>query len=360
MWLLEVMRRLPGSPLDLYLVLLRGGELELDLAELGEVRVVGEPVDPRASTAEQEQEPARVAGRRAALSDLGDADLVIVNTAWSAHALAWLPPGTGPVLVVVHELDDGLRRILPPEVLSAVLGSEQLVVGCGAVRRLLEEHYGVGPDRIVEVPYGVTEPGGGGLAPGPARSDVDLSVVAAGVAVNRKGPDLFVHLAGRATIHRPDHRWRFRWIGARPEDSQQVRRAMADADRLGVADQISFGPPTKDLRAALATADAFVLTSREDAFPLVVLEAAAARLPVAAFTTSGVADLLTAAGQTAIAYPDLDAMAERLVGWIDDEEHRLHEAEALHDVVVRDHDIVNTAKRFRETLDPWLLGQLRP
>jgi hypothetical protein len=66
-----------------------------------------------------------------------------------------------------------------------------------------------------------------------------------------------------------------------------------------------------DMHAVFSAADAFALTSREDPFPTVVLEALSAGLPVVAFDRSGgIPDMLRETGQgDVVPYGDLTAMA---------------------------------------------------
>ena len=67
-----------------------------------------------------------------------------------------------------------------------------------------------------------------------------------------------------------------------------------------------------DVGAFLRAADAYALTSREDPFPSVALEAIAAGLQVIAFERSGgIPDMLTQTGAgSVVPYGDVTAMAE--------------------------------------------------
>jgi glycosyltransferase involved in cell wall biosynthesis len=69
-----------------------------------------------------------------------------------------------------------------------------------------------------------------------------------------------------------------------------------------------------DVGSVLRASDAFALTSREDPFPSVVLEALAAGLPAFAFDrTGGIPDMLRAneGAGTVVPYCDVTAMARR-------------------------------------------------
>ncbi len=72
-------------------------------------------------------------------------------------------------------------------------------------------------------------------------------------------------------------------------------------------------PPTDRVLDHLRLADAFVLPSREDAFPLVALEAASAELPVVCFDSGGIPALIGDRAGIVVPFPDLEAMASALV-----------------------------------------------
>lgn len=350
-YLLQLLRALDRAGLRITVVLLRGGELLDELRELAEVRVVGEPVDPAiASPGRIDEEPARLRARRAQLADLTDLSLVIVNTAWSIHALPWLPPGAHPVVSVVHELGAGVADLLAPEPLADLLGSDRFVAGCRAVVAMLTEVHDVAPDLIDLVPYGV-EVGPTEVVPahrGVLGADPSsFLVVAAAVADRRKSPDLFVHLAATARRRRPDIAWAFRWIGAEWDDPR-LDDAHADRDLLDAAQLVRFVPPTTLLREWLAAGDVFVLPSREDAFPLAAVEAALAGVPILCFRSGGIGDLVHDDAGAMVPYPDLEAMATWLIDWHDDPARRAAAGDAARSRALEHHDVRRHAERFDE------------
>jgi len=349
MYLLELLRGLDRSGLRFTVVLLRGGELLGELQDLAEVRVVGEPVDTAVARPQRRaEEPARVRARRAQLADLDDVDLAIVNTAWSIQALPWLPEPPRRLVSVVHELGAGVAGLLDRPALAALLASDGFVAGCSAVAAMLEDDLGVAAHRIDLIPYGVAQRPVD-LAP-VDRTQLDAAddaflVVAAAVPDRRKGPDLFVHLAAAARRRRPDIAWAFRWIGA-ADDDPRLADALADRALLGAGDAVRFVPPTPDLRNVLAAGDAFVLPSREDAFPLAAVEAALAGLPLLCFASGGIGDLVEPDGGALVPYPDLDAMADVLAVWHDVPATRSSAGAAARDRARRNHDAADHARAF--------------
>jgi hypothetical protein len=140
----------------------------------------------------------------------------------------------------------------------------------------------------------------------------DAAIVAAcGTCDLRKGADLFAPVMARLR-----ERWRGsrpvhgRWIG-KNEDRNITRILEQDARRLGVSDHITYTGELKDPHALLALSDVFCLLSREDPFPLAMLEAAALEKPLVCFAQSGGAEEFAAMGVgVAVPYLDVAAMAE--------------------------------------------------
>src|SRR5690606_28710222 len=62
------------------------------------------------------------------------------------------------------------------------------------------------------------------------------------------------------------------------------------AARLGIADRVQFSGARRDVAERLATAQAFVLTSHWEGFPITIVEAMRAGLPVVASNVGGVSE----------------------------------------------------------------------
>ena len=181
--------------------------------------------------------------------------------------------------------------------------------------------------RIVNVPYPLDPaPLGVGVdeARRLARAELDLPadlpvLVGAGVFDWRKAPDLLLHVAWH--LRRAGRRCGVVWIG---DDSDRSSWCDWDeeAKRLGLADVARRVPSTPRYAALMAAADVFVLSSREDTFPLVCVEAASMGIPTVCFDDAGIVELIEERdGESAGAcapYPDLAAMAAAIDGLLAD------------------------------------------
>ena len=156
-----------------------------------------------------------------------------------------------------------------------------------------------------------------------------FTVGACGTVNERKGADLWLEVVREVRERRPDLDVRFTWIGERKSSWPD-----AELDALGLAGAaadgiVRFTGQVDDPHPAMAAMDVFTLPSREDAFPLVVLEAMALARPVVAFDVGGVRDQLGDTG-VLVAPGDTTAMADAVIGLLDDRDaaRRLGDAAA--------------------------------
>jgi glycosyltransferase involved in cell wall biosynthesis len=93
-----------------------------------------------------------------------------------------------------------------------------------------------------------------------------------------------------------------------------------------------------------AAMDVFVLPSREDPFPLVCLEAAAAGRPIVCFENAGgMPEFVEDDCGFVVPYMDIEAFAERLTRLIDDSQLRTRMGEAARNKVRSRHNVAVAA-----------------
>ena len=137
-----------------------------------------------------------------------------------------------------------------------------------------------------------------------------------GVIAWNKGTDLFVAVANRIRQLLPRQQLRFIWMGQ--ENQPEVRRLLEqDIERAGLSGVVILPGPTHDPRRFFESLSLFLLPSREDSWPLVMLEAAGAGVPIVCFQRSGGAEEFVASGGgTAVPYLDVEAMAQAVVRYL--------------------------------------------
>ena len=223
-------------------------------------------------------------------------ELVWCNTSLSACYVRPAQRAGIPVVLHVHELGELAGPVLDRYGLTGV-GSGGLrgvtVVACSdACAQSTAALLGVDSDAVTvlhsAVDTAVLIPPA--AVPGVHKSG-PIEVVACGLANHGKGVDLFLE-AARITRRAQGDRIRFTWVGKFDRDPREPQDT-----------NVRFVGEQADATAWIGGADIFVLPSRADAFPLVVLEAMALGRPVVAFDVGGVRQQL---GDTGVLVPPGD------------------------------------------------------
>ena len=242
--------------------------------------------------------------------------LVYANTVKSAcYVRPALRRGI-PVVLHVHELEPLASDTLGRYGLDDHYGEVTLVACSQAVRDHLVEVTGVPVDQIHVIRSlvdadGVRRAATAGTPVDVATEGRETVIGACARADRRKGVDLWLDVIAHVARARPDRSLRFCWVGACEDD---VRGA---ASARGLSDRVEFVGEVENTAARMAAFDVFTLPSREDPFPLVVLEAMALGRPVVAFAVGGVPEQVAEAG-ILVAATDVEAMAAAIIALVDD------------------------------------------
>ncbi len=111
-----------------------------------------------------------------------------------------------------------------------------------------------------------------------------LLIGACGNADWRKAPDLFLQIANEVLKKSPSTH--FIWIGI-DLSSEIGIQTQFDIQKLGISERVSLIAPNPDAIEIISCLSMFLVSSREDPFPLVMLEAALAEKPIIGFDQSG-------------------------------------------------------------------------
>ena len=162
--------------------------------------------------------------------------------------------------------------------------------------------------RVERIPNGVPEP----RLP---RATLDAKVmVAAGRLLSQKGFDMLLDAFAVVSARHPD--WQLWIFGSGPWQN----RLAAQIDHLGLTGRAHLKGATTRLDEQLAAASIFVLSSRFEGLPMVLLEAMAAGLPPVAFDCpTGPAEVLHHGTSGLLVPPmDTDALAAGICSLIED------------------------------------------
>ena len=180
----------------------------------------------------------------------------------------------------------------------------------------------------------------------PADAPVVLGVAAGDL---RKGVDLWPVIARRVLAKHPTAF--FVWVG--PVEPSLLFWLSHDWEAIGHRDRLIMPGVTGDLRPFYAMADVFLLTSREDPFPSVVLDALAHGLPIVAFEDSGgVTELVRESGGLLAPYLDTNDMANAICKFIEDAERRSLVGQAGRQMIAKRFDFGDYGFELLQRSDP--------
>jgi len=247
----------------------------------------------------------------------------LCNTSASGFVAEMLAQEGFEVVVLVHELPNVLQQFKLDAAVQAIgRSANRVVFPADAVRNPFLPLSGVDPARCVIRPQGLykTNPYRDERAAahdwlanelGVARDSA--FIVAAGPGDKRKGVDIFCQVACHVAPSLP--KAHFVWIG--DDQTDVARDCEAWIDAAGLRSRVTFRGVVKDpdlYCRHIAAADLYLMSSREDPFPTVVLDAMSVGVPVVGFAgAGGFAELLEQGAGVLVPLEDRSAMAQAVV-----------------------------------------------
>jgi glycosyltransferase involved in cell wall biosynthesis len=154
---------------------------------------------------------------------------------------------------------------------------------------------------------------------GEERADLSArTVLAAGRLTPQKGYDMLIPAWAAVAANHPD--WRLRICG----EGKDRAKLGALIQELGLADYVALEGPARDLGADMERASVFVLSSRHEGLPLVLLEALSKGMAVVSFDCpTGPADVIEDHRNGLLVPPkDVEALSAAILEMIEDEDLR--------------------------------------
>jgi glycosyltransferase involved in cell wall biosynthesis len=248
-------------------------------------------------------------------------DLVYLNTSSVASHVATLLRHTRSMLWHIHELECALRNTMSTGCIRRLFPlTTRFVAVSNCVRDVLVQHFEVPSDKVDLIH---------GFSPIPNLVTVDTQlrrrqirkrlgwpqnafvVGGCGTLGWRKGTDVFLQIAQAMMRSSGQDHTRFLWVGGGSKD--ETLRFEHDLNSLGLKQYCQYIPATPHVAEYYHAMDVFALTSREDPFPLVMLEAASHHLPIVCFAGSGGGpEFIADDGGFTVPYLDMAAFARQL------------------------------------------------
>lgn len=256
-------------------------------------------------------------------------DLVVSNTVTNGELLAELSGLNCPIVTYAHELEIGIGMYTTPEAFALTLRHSDFFMACSRVQRdRYIANYGLDPARIDHLPSLLPDETGhtAQLLGQSSRLRRQLGLPADALLVGcmgtfdwRKGIDVFVQLVRRVPETIAGKTVVFVWVGG-SHGQVEYKTVAEDVRRLGLRNRVVFIDNQPNPLEYMACFNVFALPSREEPYPLVVLEAALLEKPVVCFDQSGGArEVVQDDAGVVCDYLDTESMAHELTRLLGDE-----------------------------------------
>ena len=329
------------------------GTLETEYNKLALVETIVPPRDASVDILpESMNERVESALRRLMRRMDGLPDLVVGNTVVASLAYPAIAQCGVPLLTRVAELPSSVKQYASPNMISAMLHHSTAFVGVSSPVVTMLQNMGVAPERISCLPGVIadypTPPVGEERIQLEQRLGIDTSVPilwGVGSASHRKGADLFYNTC----LHLYDlgiTNFQAVWAGHSDSSLDGWSPAAHPAQS-----KVHFIGEVNKPYQLMKPGDIFVLSSREDPFPLVSLEAAERGLPIVAFAQSGGSVDLVNAGAGILAEKENPTdMAVKLATLLSDKSALLAMGQRAHDLVMETYTIERVGPQWVELL----------
>lgn len=290
------------------IMLKSGGELQIDFEQIGNVIKTPAQIIRYGFFDRLFKQPERSL-HKLEKSLTENYDTVYGNTVVTADLLMIAKKAKPGVVTVchVHELEIAIKQFFNEvKFREAIPYINHFVAASKAVVNVLVDQYNIPKEKIVlhyeYIPMTKNTSSRGVLnKPG-------LRICGCGTLDWRKGIDIFIQSAAKLKGDNPNKQFHFYWIGG-TKSSIEYAKAMYDIKRLGIEDSITIIENCPDPLNYIGACDVFLLSSREDPFPLVCLEAASLGKPIVCFKQAGgMEEFIDDETGWLIDYLDLDAL----------------------------------------------------
>ena len=249
-------------------------------------------------------------------------DLSYANTAAVLPSVRLLARTGCPVLWHLHELEYAIRALSSETEWRTVGGAATRFVAVSqAVKRMLHHTFGT-PAQSIDVAAGFSPLRA--VSPDERRQRRSqvltrlgwpqgaFVVGGCGIPGWRKGTDLFLQIAKKVVGGSDLRDFRFLWVGG-VQGSREWLEFQHDLRKLNLQERVQLVADSSEVADYYCSMSAFALTSREDPFPLVALEAAEYHVPVVCFDgAGGTVEFVESGAGISVPYLDIDRFASEL------------------------------------------------
>lgn len=334
-FLLNIMQYFQKKQMPMHLLLLGGGTLEKDFEQICPVsKYPQESSDLALNFSAKVLKKLKLKERKSLLETAREElwekfrsenfDCIYTNTV----ATAWVLPALLshlklPLITHIHELEFSIQLYSSKENRDFLFQNTTRLIACSkAVAENLIENHQL-PSEKVEVIHSFVQnedvlirASNANCASIRKKYGIPENAFLIGGCGNaewRKGLDIFVQLA--KSVLSVTENIHFTWVGVRKE-GEYYEQVIFDASRMGILNNITFIEPTPEAIEIINCFDIFTIVSREDPFPLVMLEAALSQRTIFGFeNTGGCSEFIEGDAGLLFPYLDIQGMAQAIANF---------------------------------------------
>jgi len=207
----------------------------------------------------------------------------------------------------LHELN-AIIRLMVPNFDVYTMAIDQFITPAKMVKDNLITNWNVSENKI-DVVYECAE-----IKESQKRNKTGEKFIigASGTVHWRKGQDVFIQVARYLCKHYPENNFKFVWVGTVSVTEHLIIEE--DLIKLGLKDKVFFIGEVENPEDYYKDFDVFLMTSREDPFPLVCIEVGMSGMPIISFENAvGTNEVLVKGGGFVVPYLDIEAMANKVI-----------------------------------------------
>lgn len=366
LFLLSIMRYLKQKGVEMQLLLLGGGVLENDFAEIcsthfwPNTNFQKKGIKKALSKLVKSQHEPDATQQLLENLQNSNFDYIYANTIASAHVLPKLTEYIkAPLLAHIHELEFSIQLYSQSTDREFLFRYATKIIACSqAVAENIIEKHSV-PARKIEVIHSFVD--NGTILNRIEATDNQLIkqkynlpesgflIGGCGNAEWRKGIDVFLQVINQI-LNTSNENCHFVWIGIKKE-GDYYEQISYDIAKMGIGDKITFIEQTPDAVELINCLDIFTIVSREDPFPLVMLEAALAQKTMIGFDkTGGCSEFIEEDAGIIVPYLNTFAMASSITKLFLNQSFAKQLGQKAKDKVLNKYSFVNSVLKIESLL----------
>lgn len=250
---------------------------------------------------------------------LSETDYIFTNTLTNGDFLNYFDKAiTKPVYCYVHELEIATNSYTTAKNLNFLKHKTHYYFAPSkAITNHLVQNLGIDFNVIYPLNYFI--PTNSSLLVSKKHDAKIFNIGIVGTLDWRKGADILSTIVSSFFKKYPEVNIRFTWKGANLK-SIEYERVMHELNKSNCIEKVNFEPSSGEMQNFYESIDLLLLPSKEDPYPLVVLEAASFKKPTICFDNAGGApEFVENDAGSVIPYLDIFALVEEIFSYYSEE-----------------------------------------